>query len=244
MARNRMLNPDFWLDEEIAKISPLARLLYQGLWGICDDNNATLPNRPEWIKAQVFPYESVNTPQLLGELSGIGKVILFSHENKEYWYIKNFFKHQRVEKPSKEKYPPFIEANSISSRGGVGEELGSPPAEDKIREEKLSKENILADKQQANTEIKKYERKLIDQQTQLHRICYYLEDTLSTKIVNWGKQAKALAMILRAGYTEKQILFSIKTMSQEEFYQDKGFDLMTVANSIAQLKAKVRGAVK
>lgn len=50
MARNRMLNPDFWLDEEIGSLTPFARLLYMGLWGICDDNYATLPDRPEWIK--------------------------------------------------------------------------------------------------------------------------------------------------------------------------------------------------
>lgn len=61
MARNRMLNPEFWLDEEIAKLSPHARLLYMGLWGICDDNYATFPNRVEWIKAQIFPYEIVRS---------------------------------------------------------------------------------------------------------------------------------------------------------------------------------------
>lgn len=140
MARKRMLDPDFWLDEELARVSPHARLLYQGLWGICDDNNATLPNRPEWIKAQVFPYESVNTPQLLGELSKTGKITLFKHEEKEYWYIKNFFKHQRVEKPSKEKYPAFSEADSVSSSVIVGEESGNTPAEEKISKEKISKE--------------------------------------------------------------------------------------------------------
>lgn len=33
-------------------------------------------------------------------------------------------------------------------------------------------------------------------------------------------------------------------MAQNEFYQDKGFDLMTVANNIAQVKAQVRKEVK
>ncbi len=137
MARNRMLNPDFWLDEELAKVSAYARLLYQGLWGICDDNNATLPNRPEWIKAQVFPYESVNTPQLLSELSEIGKIVLFKDNDKDYWYIKNFFKYQRVEKPSKEKYPAFNEANIINSRRVVGEKSGNTPAKEKLSKDKI-----------------------------------------------------------------------------------------------------------
>lgn len=107
MARNRMLNPDFWIDEEISKLSPHARLLYMGLWGICDDNYATLPNRPDWIKVQIFPYENLDIKNLLKELQEIGKIIIFTFENKEYWWIKNFFKHQRVEKPSRAKYPNY-----------------------------------------------------------------------------------------------------------------------------------------
>ena len=44
--RNRMLNSEFWLDEQLAMLPFEARLLYQGLWGLCDDHHATFPNRP------------------------------------------------------------------------------------------------------------------------------------------------------------------------------------------------------
>lgn len=102
-----MLNPDFWFDDEVANTSPHARLLYMGLWGICDDNYATLPNRPNWIKAQIFPYEDVNMISLLEELVNIKKLIPFEDNNQKYFFIKNFFKHQKVEKPSRPKYPCF-----------------------------------------------------------------------------------------------------------------------------------------
>lgn len=105
-----MLNPDFWLDEEVAKLSAHARLLYMGLWGICDDNYATFPNRPDWIKAQVFPYEIVDVKVLLKELEDIKKIIIFTADDgKEYWFIKNFFKHQVLNRPSKPKYPKFTD---------------------------------------------------------------------------------------------------------------------------------------
>jgi hypothetical protein len=110
MARNRMLNPDFWLDEEIGSLTPFARLLYMGLWGICDDNYATLPDRPEWIKLQILPYDSVNPRQLLDELEKIGKIIKFQADGKPHWFIKNFFKHQRIDRPSKPKYPKYSSA--------------------------------------------------------------------------------------------------------------------------------------
>ena len=132
MARNRMLNPEFWLDEDVAKLSAFSRLLYMGLWGICDDNYATLPDRPEWIKAQVFPYEEINIEQMLKELALSGKIIKFEVDNKNYWYIKNFFKHQRVDRPSSPKYPKYplsLADDSTSTR-----------SEDKLSKDKLSKD--------------------------------------------------------------------------------------------------------
>jgi hypothetical protein len=135
MARNRMLNPEFWLDEEVSELTPHARLLYMGLWGICDDNYATLPDKPEWIRAQIFPYENTDTRPLLVELSKIGKIIKFRHEDHDFWYIKNFFKHQRVDRPSKPKYPAFEPQNEVLDEGST-----RARPEVKLREVKLSKE--------------------------------------------------------------------------------------------------------
>jgi len=102
-----MLNPEFWLDEEIAKLSPHARLLYMGLWGICDDNYATFPNRPEWVRAQVFPYEpEVDINSLLLELETLKKIVKFVNDGKEFWYIKNFLIYQKIDHPSLPKFPP------------------------------------------------------------------------------------------------------------------------------------------
>ena len=133
MARRRMIDPEFWLDEKLAKVSPHARLLYIGLWNICDDHHATLPNRPEWIKIQVLPYESVSIPQLLKELSDIKVIVLFTFEGEEYWYLKNFFKYQKVEKPSRSKYPEYT-----NSRVVVGEESVTSRSKDKLSKEKIS----------------------------------------------------------------------------------------------------------
>lgn len=115
MARKRVIDPQFWLDEEISQISAAARLLYIGLWGICDDRNATLPNRPLWIKTQIFPYEIIDIDKLLKELADIGKIILFKDQDtKDYWYIKNFTKWQKVDHPSDTKYPKYRGAREPS----------------------------------------------------------------------------------------------------------------------------------
>lgn len=134
MARNRMLNPDFWFDEEVASVSFEARLLYMGLWGICDDNYATFPNKPLWIKAQIFPYDKIDTQPLLRELSNIKKIIPFKENGEEYFWIKNFFKHQYINRPSKPKYPEYTK---ILSEYSV-----STPTERKGKEKKRKELNI------------------------------------------------------------------------------------------------------
>ena len=113
-----MIDPEFWLDEDLAKLSAHARLLYIGLWNICDDNYATFPDRPEWVKIQVFPYEDVNTHDLLNELSVSGKIVLFESGGKNFYFIKNFFKYQTINRPSNPKYPPFSDG-SVSTHPEV-----------------------------------------------------------------------------------------------------------------------------
>lgn len=121
MARKRVIDPDFWLDEDLAMLSAYARLLYIGLWNLCDDNYATFPNRPEWIKIQVFPYDqNISITELLLELSSSTRILPFKSDDKEYFYIKNFFKHQRIDRPSKPKYPKYSDP-STSTRKEVKE---------------------------------------------------------------------------------------------------------------------------
>jgi hypothetical protein len=77
------------------------------------------------------------------------------------------------------------------------------------------------------------------------RMIKHLETALNTKVTNYGKQLKALKMIFDAGYTEEQVIKTINYMrNKDEWYQDKGFDLMTVANQLPIYKAKFRNARK
>lgn len=134
-----MISPEFFLDEELAEVSAHARLLYIGTWQICDDINATLPNRPKWIKAQIFPYDSVNIEKLIVELINIKKLLPFMKDNQSFLFIKNFNKHQRVDRPSQiRKYPEYIEGEA----GALDEPSTSPRDEVKISISKVKRNNI------------------------------------------------------------------------------------------------------
>lgn len=117
--RKRIIKPDFWIDENLPTISHAARLLYIGLWGIADDNYGTLPDRPKWIKSQIFPHEDIDVKPLLAEIAGIGDIVRFmGQDGHPYWYVKSFKEHQVINNPSKPKYPPYDAAQEVKHTPG------------------------------------------------------------------------------------------------------------------------------
>ena len=108
MARIRTIKPDFWRDESLAAISPEACLLAIGLLNHCDDEGYFNAN-PKLVESDIFPLRELSktTPVLIQELCMIGYLELFQGEDgKTYGHIKNFEKHQVINKktPSKIKH--------------------------------------------------------------------------------------------------------------------------------------------
>lgn len=104
MARIRTIKPEFWTDEKIVSLSPLARLLFIGMWNFVDDDGRG-EFSPKRLEMQILPADSVDISELLGELRGENLIKVYSVDNKEYFEVCNFTKHQKVDKRSKSKHP-------------------------------------------------------------------------------------------------------------------------------------------
>jgi len=112
MARIRSIKPEFWTDEKVVAVSPLARLVFIGLWNFVDDHGR-IPYSPLRLKMQILPADSADFPQLLAEISEIGLVTIYAVDDKQYLQVNGFDKHQKIDKRAKSKYPdPPIPANS------------------------------------------------------------------------------------------------------------------------------------
>lgn len=103
MARKRMIDPEFWSDEEIGKWDFETRLFYIGLWNFADDEGR-LKAHNELLKSQIFPYDRKIDIQKL-KINLNGKVIWYEYENCQYGYVKNFSKYQVINHPSKSQLP-------------------------------------------------------------------------------------------------------------------------------------------
>lgn len=118
MARIRDLKPDFFLDEDIARLTPMARLCFQGLWTLAD-REGRLEDRPLKIRACLFPYEPrLDVERLIKELAADrehrpgGFIVRYEVNGEQYIQIRNFSKHQKLhprEQPSRIPAPHAID---------------------------------------------------------------------------------------------------------------------------------------
>lgn len=93
MARVRYLKPGFFTNDRVGALSPLARLLWQGMW--CQaDREGRLKDRPSRLKVEVLPYDDVDVDGLLGELARAGFVLRYEVDGERYIALPSFTEHQ------------------------------------------------------------------------------------------------------------------------------------------------------
>lgn len=93
MARSRNIKPGFFKNEELAECSPLARLLFAGLWCLAD-RAGRLEDRPKRIRAEVLPYDDGSVDEMLNELDQAGFILRYEIGDRRFIQVKNFAKHQ------------------------------------------------------------------------------------------------------------------------------------------------------
>ncbi len=113
MSRIRTVKPEFWSSEQVMECSPNARLLFIGTWNFCDDAGRH-PWSPKQIKALIFPgdcFTPEDVDQMLRELCGAGLIEWYRVDGKEYFFVTGW-RHQKIDKPQKPRYPAPVGDNS------------------------------------------------------------------------------------------------------------------------------------
>ena len=124
MARYRTVKPEFWTSEQVMECSPIARLMFIGMWNYADDCGR-LPLSPKTIKAQVFPSDDISTDdvrRMIDELSSNNLVMIYVVDGKDYLQITGWH-HQKIDRPQPPKYPaPFFDDSPNDRRTLAPEE--------------------------------------------------------------------------------------------------------------------------
>ncbi len=125
MARIRSIKPEVMSDPKAARLSDAAWRLWVCMWVLADDSGR-LPADPEWLNGQVFWASPRQIVALLGELTNGGQILLYEMNGEPLALVKNFNKHQKIDKPSKSKYPS--PPDSPESPSGVFAEPSTSPS--------------------------------------------------------------------------------------------------------------------
>lgn len=109
MARIRTIKPEFWTSEQIVECSPIARLLFIGIWNFCDDGG-NHPASDKTLKMEVLPGDDLTIQKVkacVGELIDQGLIDPYIGEDgRQYWHVTGWH-HQRIDRPSF-KHPPYV----------------------------------------------------------------------------------------------------------------------------------------
>ncbi len=113
MARIRTIKPEFPQSESMGNISRDARLLFIQLWTICDDSGRARASS-RMLASLLFPYDN-DAPGLIDgwmiELEREGCLVRYEANNTKYLQVCKWLNHQKIDKPSASKIPPFDESS-------------------------------------------------------------------------------------------------------------------------------------
>jgi hypothetical protein len=117
--RIRTIKPEFWADAKMGKVPIGARLLFIGLWNFCDDYGV-ISASPRRILGEVFENdESVSEQDIkhwCHALEKLGFLQKFKADEKIWYFIKNWEKHQKIDKRSKRRNPIPTESTAIEEK--------------------------------------------------------------------------------------------------------------------------------
>lgn len=105
MSRIRTIKPDFFIDEDVARLKPLTRILFIGLWCLAD-KAGRLEDRPQRIKIQILPYDNVDIGAALDDLAMASFIFRYEADGQKLIQIRSFQKHQRPHSTEKESELP------------------------------------------------------------------------------------------------------------------------------------------
>lgn len=125
MARSRNIKPNFFLNEDLASCSPLARLLFAGLWCVAD-REGRLEDRPKRLKAGLLPYDECDADALLSELAARGFIKRYQVEERRYIAVPAFTRHQNPHSKEAASIIPAPGPHAASTVQGQEKEGASP----------------------------------------------------------------------------------------------------------------------
>ena len=117
MPRNRLIKHDFWADEKVGSLTINARMMFVASWNFADDVGVFRGNFA-YLKANIFPYDDAisikNIKEYCYELINCGLILGGNFNGEKYFLVKNFSKHQTINRPSSFRFINDTDKHNIT----------------------------------------------------------------------------------------------------------------------------------
>lgn len=108
MPRRRMIDPDFWNDGRVKRLSPTERLLFVGMISYADDEGRLLAD-PAFLRSKIFPYDDFALEDIISMRDHILKtnpnLQLYQNAGEDYLYFRKWPRYQKPSHPQPSKLP-------------------------------------------------------------------------------------------------------------------------------------------
>lgn len=114
MARSRNIKPGFFTNDVLGELPALTRLLFAGLWVICD-REGRVEDRPKKIRAEVLPYDVCDANEMLDSLMSTGFIARYVSGGISVIQVLGWGKHQNPHVKEAPSTLPAMEQHQTST---------------------------------------------------------------------------------------------------------------------------------
>ena len=148
-----MIDPTIWQDEGFGKLSPMARVLFIGLFSNADDDGY-LRGSSSILRAMIFPYDDIPLSDVGRVTDEVVKTIknvhLYCVGDNQYIHLSKWedYQTQRDDRRQKSKFPMCTKCFSSLKSGKRQTSVGqvTDKGRRKLSKDKLSKDKLSKDK--------------------------------------------------------------------------------------------------
>jgi hypothetical protein len=163
MARRRMIDPNFFISEDVSRLDIFERFVLIGLFSNADDYGKGRA-KPEFLRSIIFPYDDIPLEKIKNALTNISKNIsikFYNVNNSSYYIFLNWDKWQRVDKPQPSLIPDPIFSENYAENDSKNEsendsknDSKNDSENDSCLKEKKRKENKRKEFKEKGKELK------------------------------------------------------------------------------------------
>ncbi|QPK81137.1 hypothetical protein G7Y41_08870 [Schaalia sp. ZJ405] len=237
--RIRTIKPEFWTSPDISSLPIEDRLLFIGLWSYVDDNGVGR-GEEELIRASLFPFDTLSESSVrvhggLMRLFSSNLITLYRVENRPYVYINTWEKHQKINRPSKPRFPRPDAENATLTEYSVSPHANYTLGTGEQRNRGTEEQRKLEANASNVSEIDKPARDDVD------RICQSMAQSVNrrtgkTPTITKTWQTSARLMLDRDSIPEADIHAAIAWVENNDFWRANVLSMPKLREKYQQLR--------